>query len=202
MSTPSFSPSVSPNPQDSWYGPAEEDVSIQSGDPSVARDQHTDGLSHSSPSCRSPDSLADASYSEVEARALDFLASSPPSTEPSALPAAFDALDDLPRKLPTLPADQLEGHLKAVEFLRRRLDDAEGDDWMYRTPAVFDAPATVEAKGSSTRSEAEDEMLGEPLTWTDRAFNLERYGVADSSAEVAWLVEDPLRGENGDLSGT
>ncbi|BGP14201.1 hypothetical protein JCM10213_001412 [Rhodosporidiobolus nylandii] len=169
----------------------EEDYSFQSEAPSATYDPDADAsLASTSPGGgvggEDDDSLANASFSEVEARALEFLASSPPasSTDAPSLSAGFDLLTSLrlPRKVPTLPAEQLEAQTRAVEFLRKRLEDAERDDWMYGTPAGFGGGG---GGGAGERREAEGE--GE-VGWADQAFNVARYQV-----EEDWAQEDPVR---------
>ncbi|GAA5887195.1 hypothetical protein JCM6882_002445 [Rhodosporidiobolus microsporus] len=197
MSTPSFSPPASPHAAEASHAStgsgADEDYSLRSGEPSFAQDDDDAiaDLSLSSYGSPSADSLADASHGEVEARALEFLASSPPTSDSAALASAFDALDDLPRTVPTLPADQLDGHSKAVDFLRKKLDDAERDDWMFSTPSAFSPPPVLGLRGSGERDD-DSEAMGDALPWADRAFNLERYTAGGVAVDTAWSAEGPF----------
>ncbi|GAA5879233.1 hypothetical protein JCM8547_003939 [Rhodosporidiobolus lusitaniae] len=173
---------------------APEDYSFQSEAPSAAYD--TDDLdlpSSSSPGNRSVDSLADASFSEVEARALEFLADAPPPPpghehQPQhPPPTAFDLLADFPLKKPSSPADEADAHASAVRFLRKQLDDA--DDWTHPTPPAFDLPLPLDL---SSRSGGGGEGTAAGGGWSDQAFNLERFQVADVPEVDAWAHEDPL----------
>ncbi|GAA5982365.1 hypothetical protein JCM11641_006958 [Rhodosporidiobolus odoratus] len=145
----------------------------------------------SSPSSRSVDSLANATFSEVEARALEFLASSPPSDTNA---VSFEGLANLPRKIPTLPTERSEAQAQAVEFLRTRLEVADRDDWIYPTPPAFLSPT---ARNTQDEQDCQPEM-----GWTDRAFNLDRY---QEGATPDWHQEDSfveISNRFGDAEGT
>ncbi|GAA5896108.1 hypothetical protein JCM8208_007529 [Rhodotorula glutinis] len=136
-------------------------------------------FSSASSSTSSPDSLAGAPFSDVEARALEFLSASPPTTAP----AAGFCLEDLPRPVPTTPHARDETHTAALDFLRRSLDEADKDEWRYRTPAVFGVPSAAAASspsmGQAFSGDARNVGLEEDaaLPWQDRAFNVERWQV-------------------------
>ncbi|GAA5845440.1 hypothetical protein JCM9279_003032 [Rhodotorula babjevae] len=161
-------------------------------------------FSSASSSTSSPDSLAGAPFTDVEARALEFLSASPPKTAPTAL----FRLEDLPRPVPSAAHDREEAHAEALEFLRRSLDEADKDEWRYRTPAVFAVPSAAAAVASPSAGQA---LVGDALNvgldddamqpWQDRAFNVERWqvdgleGAADGAARGgggAGVVEVPL----------
>ncbi|GAA6053793.1 hypothetical protein JCM3770_003039 [Rhodotorula araucariae] len=131
-------------------------------------------FSSSSSTASTPDSLANASFTDIEARALEFLSASPPS----AAPIAGFRLEDLPRAVPTTALERDEAHAAALDFLRRSLDEAEKDEWRHRTPAVFAAPS---APASATGAPADalnvglDDAAERP--WQDRAFNVECWQV-------------------------
>ncbi|GAA6003864.1 uncharacterized protein JCM10292_003421 [Rhodotorula paludigena] len=136
-------------------------------------------FSSASSDTSTPDSLANADYAEVEARALDFLSASPPSTRPS---PGF-RLEDLPRPLPTSTRDCTAAQRTAIEYLKHALDDAERDDWRYRTPTVFDGSASRQIIGASASRDASQMNatlaggLSADATWQDHAFNIESYAV-------------------------
>ncbi|GAA6000170.1 hypothetical protein JCM10207_007888 [Rhodosporidiobolus poonsookiae] len=194
-SEPNFSPSASFG--QSYAGTHDEDYSFQSDEPSQAypvEEAEGDVSLSSATSDHSVDSLANASFSEVEARALEFLGSSPPSDAPVSLAAGnLDFLASFPRKLPSSPTEQDAGRAKAVEFLRSKLDEAERDDWRYPAPPVFGPPPPLGLRQSS------DEQLepgGTAASTADQAFNLERHNVdglvAVDEAEIGWVQEDPM----------
>jgi len=137
-------------------------------------------FSSASSSTSSPDSLAGAPFTDVEVRALEFLSASPPSTAP----AAGFRLEDLPRPIPSTPHARDEAHTAALDFLRRSLDEADKDEWRYRTPAVFAVPsAAAAASPSAAQAFAGGDALNVGLDddaaqpWQDRAFNVERWQV-------------------------
>ncbi|GAA5954509.1 hypothetical protein JCM21900_005972 [Sporobolomyces salmonicolor] len=181
--------------------------SVEDLDPSLS------GVSSPGARSTSVDSLANASWSEVEARALEFLASSPPTAEQE-LKHTGGGLDafDLPRKVPSLPSEQLEAQRKALDFLRKKLDDADKDDWRYPTPAVFGPPkplglrtATGGMVGPERGREHEeginwDEGTRDGSNWMDRAFNLERYqvdGLSQPMDDLALARDEPIEEDFG-----
>ncbi|GAA6042707.1 hypothetical protein JCM8097_003758 [Rhodosporidiobolus ruineniae] len=168
-------------------------------EPDLSSDPDLDGADQ--PASPSADSLLGASFAEVQARALDFLASSSPptarhglpSTAAVAAPPPFDVLADLPRRSLALPPDELDlQHRNALDFLRARLDDAERDDWRYSTPPAF---AAAGAGASSLAATSPPAASADDASWADRAFNLDRYQVddlPDPPVDDVWRVEDPL----------
>ncbi|TNY19442.1 hypothetical protein DMC30DRAFT_304109 [Rhodotorula diobovata] len=147
-------------------------------------------FSSASSTSSSPDSLADASFSTIEARALEFLGTSPPSTGP----VAGFRLEDLPRPVPPTPHERDEAHAAALDFLRQSLDEADKDEWRYRTPAVFAAPsAAAPSAGAGARTDALnvglDDAAAQP--WQDRAFNPERWEVEGLEAVDAAGADAP-----------
>ncbi|GAA5946662.1 hypothetical protein JCM3765_000336 [Sporobolomyces pararoseus] len=150
------------------------------------------------------DSLAGQPYNEVERVALEFI-SNPPLSHQQQLQQLGGGLDpfDLPRP-PTssLTKEELkELEAKAMEFLKRKLQDADQDDWMYPSPQVFGPPKPLglrnapgmggsgTAGGSIRGREFEegvgwDDKDGNGSDWIDRAFNLERYQVEGLSGTM------------------
>ncbi|BGP48225.1 hypothetical protein JCM10450v2_004097 [Rhodotorula kratochvilovae] len=154
-------------------------------------------FSSSSSTASTPDSLANASFTDVEARALEFLSASPPSTAP----VAGFRLEDLPRAVPATPHERDEAHAAALDFLRRSLDEAEKDEWRYRTPAVFAAPgSSAMGAHADALNIGLDEAAERP--WQDRAFNVERWQVEGLEGALDGLAggeAPPL--EAGEWSG-
>ncbi|GAA5982010.1 hypothetical protein JCM5350_000612 [Sporobolomyces pararoseus] len=150
------------------------------------------------------DSLAGQPYNEVERVALEFI-SNPPLSHQQQLQQLGGGLDpfDLPRP-PTgsLTKEELKDlESKAMEFLKKKLQDAEQDDWMYPTPQVFGPPKPLGLRnapgiggsgnaGGAIRGREFEEGVGwddkdaNGSDWIDRAFNLERYQVEGLSGTM------------------
>ncbi|GAA5938261.1 uncharacterized protein JCM15063_000684 [Sporobolomyces koalae] len=151
------------------------------------------------------DSLVGLPFSQVETVALDLIANAPPSHEEQlkAIGGGVDAFD-LPRKSTTIREELVEQEKKAIEFLRRKVQDMDQDDWMYSTPAVFGPPRplglqTASVSGLERGREFEegvgwDDKDGNGTGWIDRAFNLESYrveGLSGTLNELDVAREDP-----------
>ncbi|GAA5869343.1 hypothetical protein JCM16303_000436 [Sporobolomyces ruberrimus] len=143
------------------------------------------------------DSLAGQPPDEVERVALEFLSTAPLShqEELSQLGGGLDAFD-LPRP-PTssLSKEELSDlEHKALEFLKKKLQDSDQDDWMFPTPPVFGPPKPLGLRNSQGmgvqrgREHEEgvgwDDKDGNGTDWIDRAFNLERYEVEGLSGTM------------------
>jgi hypothetical protein len=155
----------------------------------------------SSSSC--DDSLAGQPASEVERIALEFISNAPPSQQQQ-LQQVGGGLDpfDLPRpSISSLSKEELKDlEAKAMEFLKKKVNEVDQDDWMYPTPAVFGPPKPLGlrnapgiggggAGGPPRGREFEegvgwDDKDGNGSDWIDRAFNLERYQVEGLSGTM------------------
>lgn len=177
-------------------------------DPDLSESEPDPTLSAASSPARSTsswaDSLAGQHPDEVERVALDFI-SNPPASDHEQLVQLGGGLDafDLPRApTSTLTRDEVvDLEKKALEFLKRKVLDADRDDWMYPTPAVFGAPKPLGLRNASgtvgagamagpergrEREEGVgwDDKDGNGPDWVDRAFNLERYQVEGLSGTL------------------
>lgn len=152
---------------------------------------HDASLASSSPADSTasfPDSLANASAADVEAKAQALLAM-PSTAIPPAPQPGFDWFE-LPRRTPTLPHEQETARRHALDYISKMLEKADRDEWMYKTPEVFGPPRRPRLReGGSNRSEVDEEAgifaRGVPsaTVWHDGCFNLESYhvdGVDDS----------------------
>ncbi|BGO91417.1 hypothetical protein NBRC10512_003077 [Rhodotorula toruloides] len=189
MSTPdpSHHDPSSPNPLEanSYFSPGASPALSASADPLDPFDPsfaHPPSPGASSTTSSSVvDSLAGAPYADVEARALEFLSASPPSTTPD---PGF-GWKDIPSRIraPVPPTDVDidvdEAQSRAIDYLRKMLDEAERDEWMYETPAVFGPPRAVGVEESrlAGREAVGRDALDVERGWTDRAFNIERWQV-------------------------
>lgn len=126
------------------------------------------------------DSLLDATSEEVEARALELLATSTPDGGDNASMGShtaptLDPLDDLPRDSRRLwrTGELKQEHDSAVAFLRQCVERAEDNDWMYTTPSVFAPPRMLDPRAGA----GADGGVEAAAEWMDRAFNLDAYGI-------------------------
>lgn len=155
------------------------------------------------------DSLAGAPHADIEARALEFLSASPPATAPD---AGF-GWKDMPLRVrgqgpvPAEGGDAHEAQARAVDFLRKMLDEAERDEWMHDTPGVFASPRGVGGTGGdgSRLARRADEgfeavdgldAVAQTTSWQDRAFNVERWHV--DGLPVSGAVFDDFAAGGGD----
>lgn len=146
-----------------------------------------------------PDSLADASAEEVEARALAFLnqpqSSSTHITSLNKLSQASlaqaGAIDPftLPRKPPTSDVAKQDAHADALAFLRRCLAAVDETSWQFHTPAPFDPP---QALGPKARREETDGLAGQDEGWADSAFNLASYPTPAGAEVGEQLLEQAV----------
>ncbi|BGP24680.1 hypothetical protein JCM10295v2_003598 [Rhodotorula toruloides] len=230
MATPAQDPDLASSPNNlSLHAPHDDDDQVlddsyfSSHEPSMSRSASADpldalenppspGASSTASSASVVDSLAGAPYADVEAKALEFLSASPPTTAPD---AGFTA-KEIPARIrapgPTTDVEAHEAQAKAVEYLRKMLDDAERDEWLYDTPAVFHPSRGVGIQDSrlSRRNEGGPAVDGldevaRTTSWADRAFNLERWqvdglgGVAGDEGSMRWEafeVDDPSARSN------
>lgn len=167
------------------------------------------------------DSLAGQPPDEVERVALELISNAPPSHEHQLqqVGGGLDPFVDLPRPpIANLSRDESkELEKKAVEFLKRKLQDADQDDWMYPSPPVFGPPKPLglrnapggtgggQAIGGAVRGREFEEGLGwddkdgNGPHWSDRAFNYERYQVEGLRNELDDLdlgIASPLFASN------
>ncbi|KAK4699782.1 hypothetical protein P7C70_g6475, partial [Phenoliferia sp. Uapishka_3] len=198
---PSTAPSMSPRANTSSPAPSPADASDSEAPSFISEPSNT------STDQADTDSLIDASASEVEARALEFLhddsaphplSSSSTLLHHSAQTAAEIAariaalgpsigLNDLPRKIPKSIEQQEEQQAFAVAFLRKCLDEAEDTDWMYRTPPAFAAPGALDPRGGDSATKD----AGDGTAWLDDAFNLESYpAFEDEGAEEGHALDE------------
>ncbi|BGP32106.1 hypothetical protein JCM10296v2_003885 [Rhodotorula toruloides] len=202
MSTPdpSHHDPSSPNPLDpAYFSPAlsASQDPLDPFDPSLAHPLSPGASSTTSSSV--VDSLAGASYADVEARALEFLSAEPTSTSPD---SGF-GWKEIPGRIrgpgPS-DVDASEAQSRAIDYLRKMLDEAERDEWMYETPAVFAPPRAVGVEESrlASREAAGRDGLERGMGWTDRAFNIERWQVEGLGDEGAMGWEGFDVGEEGE----
>ncbi|BGO99666.1 cell wall protein [Rhodotorula toruloides ATCC 204091] len=162
-----FSPALSASPADP----------LDPFDPSLAHPP-SPGASSTTSSATNVDSLAGDPYADVEARALELLSAEPSSTSPD---PGF-GWKDIPARVrgpgPT-DVDAHEAQSRAIDYLRKMLDEAERDEWMFDTPPVFQPPRGVGVEESrfASRQGVEAGGLESGMGWTDRAFNIERWQV-------------------------
>ncbi|GAA5898745.1 uncharacterized protein JCM6883_003414 [Sporobolomyces salmoneus] len=204
-------PSPLPSPDLSAHDEEEEEedqLDDSMDDPSEESEREATLSAASSPArstSSGADSLAGEPASEIERVALDFI-SNPPLSHSDQLKELGGGLDafDLPRP-PTssLTRDEMmELEKKAIEFLKKKVADADQDDWMYPTPAVFGPPKPLGLRnapgmggtgggmgGPQRGREGEegvgwDDKDGNGSEWIDRAFNLERYQVEGLSGTM------------------
>lgn len=171
---PSTGPSSPPASQASGHrSPSQiySEVSIE--DPSFL----SEDPSNTSSAPDDVDSLAGASPTEVEERALELLAHD--TDDESPLPR-FSAAD-IPRRLPA-GSQEKEARDGAVAFLRKCVKDAESTDWMFETPEVFGPPVALDTRRG--------EGGGKGTVWLDEAFNIESYGSESDGSEYPVFFGD------------
>lgn len=171
--TPSTGPSLAPSPSASqiYSEVSIDDPSFLSEDPSNTSSDPGD-----------TDSLAAASPTEVEERALELLAL---DTDDESATPRFSAAS-IPRKLPT-GSEEKEGREAAVAFLRKCVKDAEGTDWMYETPCVFGPPVALDTRRGEGGTGGEG-VNG--TAWIDEAFNIESYGTESGESDYPAFFGD------------
>ncbi|GAA5844188.1 hypothetical protein JCM5353_000277 [Sporobolomyces roseus] len=172
------------------------------------------------------DSLAGANWQDVEQIVLESISNAPPTRQQELreLGGGVDAFDGLPRKLTGMGREELiEAEKRAMDYLKKMVEDSDQDDWMYPTPQVFGPSKSLglrsdQEKGPERGREGEegvgwDDKDGNGPAWMDRAFNLERYqveglsgslnelGIATINAREEPLVED-WQGSGGGFGDT
>lgn len=96
------------------------------------------------------------------------------STVHAPAPATTTTLDGVTS--PTTKSSLEEKSKLAQAFLKRCLDRADKDDWMYETPPVFALPSNNTTQRSSSSRIPANVSLSESTSWLERAYNIDAYG--------------------------
>lgn len=182
--SPSYLSSNSPHSRRRSNGLNQEGSGLESDEESQS---HQNG---------STDSLLNASFTEVEARALELLESTIPEEDPTYLIGigsknySNSIIIDLPR--PALNATSSEGEVQyqsSLAYLQSCVAELDETDWIFETKNHEDQKEKIGGLGSNVE-EVES-------SWQDEAFNLESYPGLEEEDGIGQAMKFMDLGSNG-----